>query len=161
MMKFVGNISQGRLTLSVSQNALRKNYLQNLKDGTQISEEIKPIRKGKTHQQVKAIFGLALATVKAEFDDRGWDTSFLYNLSIPTGIEVSVNMLKEYFYGVCPIYSEEGQRITLSHKDCDTKAASNFLEEVRNWSASQWGIYIAEPNPDWKEENGKETKKTE
>ena len=49
------------------------------------------------------------------------------------------------------IYNEEGQRITLSHKDCDTKAAAIFFEEMRNWSASQWSIYIPDPNPLWKE----------
>lgn len=150
-MQFFGTIQQGRLSLSVSQKLHREHYLQNLKDGTPISEEIKPIRQSKTYQQVKTIFGLALATIKQEFDDRGWDTSYLLGLHTPTGIEVTINLLKEYFYAVCPLYSDEGKRITLSHKDCTTKVASNFFDDIGSWCASQWSIYIPPPDPNWKE----------
>jgi hypothetical protein len=138
--------------LSVSQKLHRQQYLSKLPSGTSVTEEIKRITQSKTHQQVKTIFGLAMATIKQEFDDRGWGTDMLLNLPEPTGIGVSVNLLKEYFYAVCPIYNEEGQRISLSHKDCSTIVASGFFDEIRNWSASQWSIYIPEPDPDWNKE---------
>jgi hypothetical protein len=149
-MIFYGIIKRGRIMLSISQKLLKEHYLTNMTDDTPIICEIKPVRQGKTHQQVKTIFGLALITIKAEFDDRGYDTSMLLNLPETTGNEVSINLLKEFFYAVCPIYNEDGQRITLSHKDCDTKLAAKFFEEIRNWSASQWSIYIQDPNPEWR-----------
>jgi hypothetical protein len=145
-------VHQGHLRLTPSQHRLRESYLTNLKDGTRISEELKRVTKSKTHQQIKTIFGLAIATIKAEFDDRGWDSSMLLNLPNPTGNEITLGMLKEYLYDVCPIHNEDGQRITLSHRDCDTKAASKFFDEIGAFAASQWNVYIATPNPDWKQE---------
>ena len=151
-MKFYGIINQGKLTLMPLLKRQRQNYLSSLKDDTRVIEEIKRDTKSKTHQQIKTIWGLALATVKAEFDDRGWDTSVLYNLDKPTGIGVTANMLKEFFYGVIPMYNGDGQRITLSHKDCSTIIAAKFFEDMRNFSASQFSIYIPDPNPNWQEE---------
>ena len=90
-------------------------------------------------------------TIKQEFDDRGWDSSILLNLDKPTGIGVTTNFLKEYFYIVTPMYSDDGKRITLSHKDCDTKAASKFFDDVSAWCASQFSIYIPSPDPLWRE----------
>ena len=149
-MKVVATIQDGHLRLTPAQHELRQRFLSNLPNGSQITEELKRVTKSKTHQQVKAIFGLAMATIKQEFDDRGWDNSILLGLKRPTGNEITTGLLKEYLYAVCPIYNEDGKRITLSHKDCDTKCASKFLDEIGAWSASQWSIYIAEPNPDWK-----------
>ncbi|MCJ7483911.1 MAG: hypothetical protein MUO31_13210 [Thermodesulfovibrionales bacterium] len=148
-MEFVGVMQQGKLTLSVSQSTLRRRYLCELKDNTQISEEIKPIRKSKTHKQVRTIFGLAIQTILDDFEDRGIGTDELLGLSIPTGNPISKGMMKEYLYSVCPIYSEDGKRITLSHKDCTTKCAADFFTAIRNFMASQWGVYISEPDPNW------------
>ena len=148
-MKFSGTTYQGNLTLSPLQLKLRRDYLKNMKDDTPVSEEIKPIRKGKTHQQIKTIFGLAIATILDEFEDRGIGTDELLGLEIPTGNPVSKGMLKEYLYSVCTIYSEDGKRITLSHKDCTTKCASDFFDAIRNFMASQWGVYVPEPDPNW------------
>ncbi len=150
MMKFVGTKQAGGMTFSVHQITLRKRYIASLKNGTQLSEEIKPIRKGKTHQQIKTIFGLAIQTILAEFEDRGIGTDELLGLEIPTGNPISQGMMKEYLYAVCPIYSEEGKRITLSHRDCTTVCASEFFDAIRNFMASQWSVYIADPNPDWR-----------
>lgn len=149
-MKIIATIQDHHIRLTPAQHALRQRYLDTLPNGSQITEEIKRVRQSKTHQQVKTIFGLALATIKNEFDDRGWDNSILLGLSRPTGNEVTTGLLKEYLYAVCPIRNEDSKRITLSHKDCDTKAASRFFDEIGAWSASQWNIYIPEPNPDWK-----------
>lgn len=151
-MRVYATINQHHLRLTPSQHLLRQNYLNTLPNGTQISEELKRVTKSKTHQQIKTIFGLAIATIKAEFDDRGWDSSMLLNLPKPTGNEITLGMLKEYLYDVCPIHNEDGQRITLSHRDCDTRAASKFFDEIGAFAASQWNVYISAPNPDWKKE---------
>ena len=113
-MQFVGTKQGGGMTFSVHQITLRRRYIASLKDGTPLSEEIKPIRKSKTHQQIKTIFGLAIMTILEQFEERGIGTDELLGLEIPTGNSISKGMMKEYLYAVCPIYSEDGKRITLS-----------------------------------------------
>ncbi len=152
-MKFAGTKQGGGMTFSVHQITLRKRYIASLKDGTPLTEEIKPIRKGKSWEQVKTIFGLAIVTILDEFESRGIGTDELLGLSVPTGNSISKGMMKEYLYAVCPIFSEDGKRITLSHKDCTTKCASDFFDAIRNFMASQWSVYIPEPRTDWKEPN--------
>ena len=150
-MKYIGTIQNGSIVFNVTQLSMRKRQLHDLKNGTPISEEIKVVRQSKTHQQVKTIFGLAIQRIKQEFDDRGWDNSILLGLNIPTGNEVTTGLLKEFLYAVCPIRNEEGKRITLSHKDCDTKAASRFFDEIAAWAASQWSVFIPAPDINWRE----------
>jgi len=151
-MEFIGTKQGDNMIFGIHQITLRKRYLTSLTDGTPISEKIEPIRKHKTHQQVKTIFGLAIQTCLDEFEHRGWDTSILLNLDRPTGVEITQGFLKEYFYAVCPIYSEEGKRITLSHRKCTTKCASDFIKAIGAWAAAWWEIYIPEPG----ESNGTE-----
>jgi len=112
--------------------------------------DIKLWRPGKTHQQVKAIFGLALKSIKQEFDDRGWDTSILLRSEMPTGIAVTPTLLKEYLYAVCPIFNDSGDAITLSHKDCDTAKTAKFFSDIQAWVSTQWCILIPDPDPSWK-----------
>lgn len=148
-MKFAGTKQDSGMTFSVHQITLRKHYLDSLKNGTPLTEEIKPVRQEKSWKQVKTIFGLAIQRILDDFEERGIGTDELLGLSIPTGNPIHKGMMKEYLYAVCPIYSEDGKRITLSHKDCTTKCASDFFEAVRNFMSSQWGVYIPDPNPDW------------
>ena len=111
------------------------------------------VRKGKSQKQLGAIFGLMMARAKCELDDRGMDTSFIFKLDNPTGIDICIEDLKQYFYTTCPIYNEEGIRITLSKSN--TKEAARFFDNVVSYMASQWSIVIPNPDKDWKEkENG-------
>ena len=144
-MKVCATVQDGHIRLTPAQHSLRQRYLCSLKNGIQITEEIKPIRKSKSHAQIKTIFGLAIQTILDEFEGRGIGTDELLGLEIPTGNPVSKGMMKEYLYAVCPIYSEDGKRITLSHKDCTTKCASDFIKAIQAWAASQWQIFIADP----------------
>lgn len=148
-MKFAGTKQDSGMTFSVHQITLRKHYLDSLKNGTPLTEEIKPVRQEKSWKQVKTIFGLAIQRILDDFEERGIGTDELLGLSIPTGNPIHKGMMKEYLYAVCPIYSEDGKRITLSHKDCTTKCASDFFEAICNFMSSQWGVYIPDPNPDW------------
>lgn len=136
--------------LTQSQKLLREHYLTSIKEDTRIIETIVRDTKPKTYAQVKTIFGLAIAQIIAAFDDRGWDSSMLLNMPQPTGVAVSQGLLKEFLYAVCPIYDDNDKLITLSKSD--TRQASFFFDDIRNYAASQWNIYIAEPNPNWKEE---------
>ena len=149
MKEFHGIIKNGCYHLSLTQSEQRANWLKNLKEGTLICERISVERKPKTWQQTKTHWGLAVSTILASFSDYGWDTSILLNLPKPTGVEVSSGLLQEYLYAACPTFNEAGERITLSKMD--TKQASEFFDAVRNYAASQWSIYIPEPDPNWRD----------
>jgi hypothetical protein len=100
-------------------------------------------KKDKTQNQLASIFGLAIKMIIQEFNNEGIDTSYLIKSEKPTGIEVSIELLKEYLYCVCPTFNENGKRITLSKMN--TKQASVFFDSIRNYAASNWNIYIPEP----------------
>jgi len=105
----------------------------------------------KSQKQLGVIFGLVIGKTLAAFDDLGYDTSYLLKLDKPTGTEVTVELLKEYLYAVCPIFDEQGKRVTLSKMD--VAQATKFINDIRNFISSQWEIYIDDPDKDWDKEN--------
>lgn len=150
MKTFYFTVQGGDVVLPKLQEESRKLYLASM-EGKQGVETLKLWRPQKSHNQVKAIFGLALGTIKREFDDRGWGTSLLLRTELPTGVAVSTWLVKEYLYAVCPIFDDHGNAITLSHKDCTTDKAAKFFNDIQAWAASQWQIYIQDPDPGWAE----------
>lgn len=156
MPEYHGQIQNGKLTLSATQRESRQRWLISLKDGSLVKETITKMSHSKTHQQIKTIFGLVIATIIDGFDDLGWDSSIILNTKLPTGIGVTKGLLKEYFYVVCPIEDDEGNKITLSK--ANIMQAMKFIGDTRNWAASQWGMEIPDPNPDWREAKEKDGK---
>jgi hypothetical protein len=150
-MEFHGQIQNGRIQLPDAQNELRERFLSSLKDGQLIKETIVKSDTSKTHQQIKAIFGLAMVRICDEMDSRGWDSSVILGNKIPTGVAVSKGLLKEYLYIVCPICDDSGNKVTLSSASTSIPQAAKFFEDIRAWSASQWQIDIPEPQKNWKE----------
>ena len=148
-MEFHGTIQDGQLTLSAVQEELRKRWLCSIKDRTLVKEAITRTGYNKTHQQVKTVFGLVIATILQNFEDKGWDSSIILNTELPTGMPVTKELLKEYFYTVCTIENDAGDKITLSK--ATIVQAMKFIDDTRNWSASQWGITVPDPNPNWRE----------
>ena len=147
--RFYPTAQSGELVLPPMLQESRRSYLISV-DGKSLVEDLKLWRPRKSHQQVKAIFGLALKLVVAEFNDRGWDTSMLFKCPNPTGIGITADLLKMYLYSVCPIFNDHGDAITLSDEDCTTDRAAKFLTDIQAWSASQWTIYIPDPDPNWR-----------
>lgn len=150
MKTFNPTARSGELVLPPMLQESRRSYLLS-SEGRVLIETIKLWRPRKSHQQVKVLFGYALKIIKTEFDDRGLDTSFLFKDVEPTGIGVTIDLLKIYFYSRCPIFSDTGTAITLSHEDCTSEKASKFLTDIMAWAASQWLIYIPDPDPNWKD----------
>jgi len=148
--RFYPTAQSGELVLPPMLQESRRLYLISI-DGRSLVEDLKLWRPQKSHQQVKALFGLAMKMLKTTFDDNGWDTSVLFRLPKPTGIAVTVDLFKLYFYSVCPMFNDHGVPITLSDEDCTTDRAAKFFSDIQAWAASQWTIYIADPNPNWKE----------
>lgn len=149
MPKFHGTIQNGQLILPPIQKWLRQQYFATLKDGTLLRETLTKEGFSKTHRQIKTIFGLVITTVIQNFDDNGWDSSIILNTKLPTGIPVTKELLKEFFYVVCPIFNDEGVRITL--RKATIEQAMKFIDDIRNWSASQWSIFVPDPDPNWRE----------
>jgi hypothetical protein len=152
-MKSVGKIKDGVLYFPPAVNQARKDFIARHKDDTIMEETLSVPRASKSQSQLGAIWGLALATVVSELDDRGYDTSFILKLPDPTqttGIAIKPEMLCDYMYQVCPMYNEEGARITLSKSN--TKEAAKFFDDCRNFWAAQWQIYVPDPNPNWRDE---------
>lgn len=154
-MIYTGKIQDGRLTLPNVQRESRKLFLSSMPSGTLIKETIVKISPNKTHKQIKTIFGLVLTMIVEEFNNNGWDSSMILNLSKPTGVEISKNLLKEYFYAVCPISDDEGNNVTLS--SASIEQARKFIDNVRNFAVSQWGINIPDPDPNWRNRHLSET----
>lgn len=150
-MKFPATIQQGQIVMRPVVEESRRRFLATLKDGTLVNEDITKFHPNKTPNQLGAIFGLALAQIEAELSNRGWDSSVVMRIDRPTGIAVTKDMLKQFFYSLFPELDDGGKQITLSRMD--TTQAARFFENIRNFAASQWSIVIPEPNPSWKENN--------
>ena len=152
-MKFLSQKEDGVLTFAPHIAGQRNQFIDRLKDGETVEETLTVLRPSKTQKQLGAFWGLAMSIAVAELDDRGYDTSFLLNTPKPTGIAITKALLCEYLYNVCPIFDEDGKRITLSK--ADTQQAAKFFDDSRNFMASQWSITIPEPSPLWREEKAK------
>ena len=76
-LQLYGIAKDGELELSMTQLQLRKNFLSSMKADCRVIEILKTETKQKTHQQIKAIFGLAIKMIKEAFDSRGWDSSVI------------------------------------------------------------------------------------
>lgn len=101
----------------------------------------------KSQKQLGAIFGLVVSQTLSTFDDLGYDTSYLIKSSKPSGVPISGDLLKEYLYAVAPIF-RDGKRITLSKMD--VAEANKFIEMIRNYISAEWGIYIPEPDKNYR-----------
>lgn len=114
--------------------------------------KINKARQSKSEAQLGAIFGLMIERVIAFCNDNGWDTSaFLREMvrdDLPTGVAPSKELIKDLLYSLCPIYNEDGKRITLSQSD--TKQAAEFYTNCTTLLASR-GICIPPPDPNWKD----------
>jgi len=147
--EFHGIVKQGRFLLPPVQKQLRERLLASMKDGTRVKEGlVREVRDG-TYKQLQTIFGLVINYIIVSFNDLGWDSSILLKTDLPTGVPVTKGLLKEYFYIVCPIEDEEGNRITLSKANIMQRM--KFIDDMRNHAASQWGIDIPDPNPNWQQ----------
>lgn len=148
-MDFIGTKRDGNLEHAPAIAEQKRKFWDRIPDGAIVKSSLVVQRQDKSQKQLGAYWGLAMAMAVDVLDDRGYDTSFLYNTPNPTGNGIDKDLLCDYFYNVCPIFNDSGQRITLSK--CDTKEAAKFFDDVRNFLASQWSIVIPEPDVDWRD----------
>ena len=151
MIELHGEIKDDQFWLPRPLAEYRRRHLKKY-NGRKAVEIIKLEVNPKTHSQVKNHFGNALQRIVDECEHRGYDSSMLYNMEIPTGVPIDFDQLQQYFYAHYPTYNDDGVLITMSHDDYTTVHASRFFESIRNHAASQWGIIIPDPNPNWRKE---------
>ena len=137
------------MMFSPMQVAERRRYLESLENGTAVKETITKQTRPKSQQQLGAHFGLALQRIIEAFNDMGWDSSMILNLPKPTGTGTTKGMLQEFFYALFPVFDEGGKRKTM--RDFSTAEESKFYEQINSFASSQWGIYIPDPNLNWKD----------
>jgi len=148
---FYGTKIKGKPVYPPAISEQRRKAWDKVKEGGRFKSSLTVPRGSKSQSQLGAIWGLMMTQACAELDDRGYDTSFIYNLPDPTGIAIDQETLCGYLYEACPIRNEMGHKITLSK--ADTIQAAKFFEDVRAFLASQWSIVIPDPNPNWKGES--------
>lgn len=148
-MRIYGTIVGGEFRCSPDQERIEKHYLSALKDNTLAYRETKKFIQGKTHQQVKTIFGLMINSTIAQANDLGIDISYLLKYliddKIPKGQGLTKDFLHELMYIICPTTDEDGKRITLSKMNIEQ--AGKLFESFRN-TISTIGIVIDDPNPE-------------
>jgi hypothetical protein len=130
MPVFYGQQKNGVLWLPKALAEQRQRWLHSSKNAP-VGEKLWIVREPKSWQQVKTIFGLAIATIKYHCDERGLDTATFLGLDVPTGIPVPASMIKEILYVACPIYDDDDNRITLSAKTADTANVSKFFTDIQ------------------------------
>jgi len=152
VFKTLGSKQGDKFVRSETQLNQFQQWWNTIKDGTMITAEYKILRPSKTSQQVKTHWGLMINTIIAKVSDDGIDTSKFLKLMVrpdlPTGIPLTKDFLHELLYILCPIFDDEGKRITLSKMDIEQ--ASRWFDMCMNLMASR-GIYIPDPDPNWKD----------
>ena len=155
MLKTFGSKQGDKFVRSETQMNMFRQWWKSLKDGTMLTAEYKVFRPPKSYQQVKTHFGLLINTVIAKTNDEGIDTSKFLKLlvrdDLPTGVGLTSDFLHQLFYLVCPTYTKEGKRVTLS--SMTTEEASDWFERCRNLLASR-GICVDDPDPNWNQPQG-------
>ncbi len=128
----------------------RKSFLSSLPPGTVVTETLKRYRPPKTHQQVKAIWGLLIESIKRELDRMGFDLQTLIPTArVTPGIECPREVIMQLLYAVCGDVGDQGERKTLSQMT--TIEAARFFDRARDHVASAWGIVVPDPDPQWRE----------
>lgn len=139
-MEFHYIVKDGELTLSDTQQELRDRFLASLKDGTFIKETLTREGRAKTHQQVKAHFGLVIEMMRQRFEDMGVDVC---------GIAPNKQMIHDILKKACGGVGDLGETIGLSQMTITQ--ASKFFENCRTWAATQLQLDIPNPDPNWRE----------
>lgn len=138
-MEFHGRIQNGVVTFSPIVNELRQRLLTSLKDGTFVRETIKKVGPQKTHQQVKAHFGLVVERIRQRFIDMGVDVC---------GIPPNKDMVHDILKKACGGVGEMGETLGLSQMTIEQ--CSQFFENCRTWAATQLQLDIPDPKPNMK-----------
>lgn len=139
--------------LELDSKELFAEWVKHIKEDERGLMTISNIPRPKSTKQNRAYWGMIIERIVREFEDLGIDSSYIYNLPIPTGTPITKEQLHHYFYAIFPQFNEKGEVITMSHKDWSMKHSHDLFENIRNFMASQYGIVIEDPDPEWRLHN--------
>lgn len=137
MIELHGRSQDGILIFPTAQDALRTRWLIQC-SGSSVTERL--LKKGphKTHNQVKAHFGLAVTMVREKMIEIGWDIC---------GVPPNKQMVHEILTLACGGVGELGETVRLS--EMTIEQAMKYFENIRAWAATQLHISIPDPDKDW------------
>lgn len=136
MAKFIGIKQNGSLSFKPGILKYRQDYINSLKDNCQIVETITKISKSKSQEQLGYIFGGIKFLIKQKFDEMGLDIC---------GCPINDTQIMDILYLACG----DGKRLSGMNMD-ETRL---FIERVLAWCAKELGLYIPDPDVNWKESN--------
>jgi len=138
----------------------KRNWLKAHQNGSDVIMTLSEVKAPKSNAQVRAFWGLFIKTCMEHFQEHYTDTTELLRLLIkflienrPSGCEITESFLKETMYLLNPMYDDDGKRITLSHIMADKAKVAEFYDNCCNLVAAIWGIYVPEPQKDWRDKN--------
>jgi len=138
MLELIGVAKEGRWILPPNAEQLYTRLLLDCENNF-VRGRFNRVGKSKSHQQVKTHFGLAVAMIRDAMIDKGWSIC---------GVAPNKQMIHEILLKSCGGVGELGQSKRLS--EMTTTEACQFFENIRDWSATQLGINIPDPDPNWK-----------
>ncbi len=138
MLELIGVAQNGRWILPPDAEQLYTRLLIEC-EGNFVRGRLSRVGKSKSNQQVKTHFGLAVAMIRQAMIDKGWSIC---------GIAPNKQMIHEILLKSCGGVGELGQSKRLS--EMTTTEAAQFFENIRDWAATQLGIVIPDPNPNWR-----------
>lgn len=138
MLELIGVAKNGKLKFQKNGEELLTRLLLE-SEGKFVKCRFLRVGKNKTHRQVKTHFGLAVTIIRETMIEKGWSIC---------GIAPNKEMIHEILLKSCGGVGELGQTKRLS--EMTTTEASQFFENIRDWAATQLGINIPDPDPNWK-----------
>jgi len=140
MLETIGVAKGGKYILQGPNKELLARWLDD-GEGNFIKARWTKVGHPKTHKQCKVHFGLAIAKIREAMIGKGWGIC---------GIAPNAQMIHEILTKMCGGVGELGQRKRLS--EMTTTEAMQFFENIRDWAATQLGVYIPDPSPTWRED---------
>jgi hypothetical protein len=139
MLEIIGLAKEGRLMFQPNSAQLYTRWLLD-SENSFVKCRLTRVGKSKTHKQCKTHFGLAVAIIREAMADKGWAIC---------GVTPNKEMIHEILLKSCGGVGPLGAMKRLS--EMTTKEASQFFENIRDWAATQLGVYIPDPDINWKD----------
>ena len=139
MLDLIGKVIDGHLKYPPNAEEL---YMRTLSESEGKLLRVRISRSGpiKTHKQLGAYFGLAVASIREAMIDRGWSIC---------GVAPNQQMIHEILSQSCGGVGMNGQVKRVSQMSIEEMA--QFFDNVRDWAAQELHVVIPDPRPDWKD----------
>ncbi len=140
MRTYYPTIKDGVPVLPIHTAQSRRQWLRTLKEGTVLVVDMRIKRPEKSHQQVKAHFGLCVTMVRERMIELGYGV-----FNCPP----SKDMVHEILTKACMGVGDHGKSIRMSSPEMTTARMAKVFENIRDFAATELQLVIPDPNPDW------------